>query len=439
MAESGSAVIAADHPLARVTALALFVTLAGALVVPEVLNRGLTVLVALAIVWSAWHWRGLVGDLHRLEAFFLLAIALFVAGWFIAWAGHGLPPGGEDAAERIPKLVAGIPLFLYLRRIEGLASAWWGGLVAGAVLAGAYALWFSLSGQVGDYQGRVPGPTNPIYFGGLSLAYGLMLIPAMADDRRPTPMRALIAAAILLAFVANGLSASRGAWPAIPVLLGIYLFTAGRGQPMRWRLGAPLIVLGLSLLLWLAPAMPISERLDETLLDMHLIGTGEIANGTLGLRLQMWQVAAGLIAESPLAGAGPGSFRIALIEAVEAGRVSAELMPYGHAHNQYLTTLIDGGAGLLLLLIALLAAPIVVVSPLSRRYPRQCRQMAWCAIVTGAVFMALCLSESMFVRNAGVSWFYFLAAATTAIAGGSRPAARAQEAASASESSRPAT
>src|SRR5699024_1284689 len=135
------------------------------------------------------------------------------------------------------------------------------GRVAGCLVAGGYALWYAWTGQQSAHGARVPGPTNPIYFGGLSLAFALMLIPRLADERRSTPARLLTIAAIILAFVANALSGSRGAWLAIPALLAVYLFTAGSGQPLRWRLGVPFVIGALSLVVLLSPILPMSDRL----------------------------------------------------------------------------------------------------------------------------------------------------------------------------------
>ena len=332
---------------------------------------------------------------------------------------RGLPPGGSSLAERLPKLLALIPLFLYLRRVDGLETAWWNGLVAGAFLAAAYALWFTLTGQVGEYGARVTGPTNPIYFGGFALAYALMLVPRLADERQSRTARSLTAIAIVLAFVANALSGSRGAWLAIPALLAVYLFTAGWGQPARWRLGVPLVVLAISLVVLFSPVLPMSERLDETLTDLSLIANGDIGNGGVGIRVRLWEIAGGLIGQQPLAGTGPGSFRLALEEAVRAGAYDEGLLRYHHAHNLYLSAWIHGGIGLLAMLVVLLASPILLVSPLSRRYSRQCRYLAWCALAAGVVIAVMALSESLFVRNAGVTWFAFLVATTTALAAGS--------------------
>lgn len=419
MTEPALTRVAADSVLGRLTAAALFLTLALGLVVPDALDAGVAALVLLALVWlpKPDGWRR--HRLHRLEWMLPACAVAYVAAWLLAWALHGMPFEAVSTAQRIPKLLAVVPLYLYLRRVDGLEQIWWNGLVAGAFVACGYALWFTLTGQVGDYEGRATGPTNPIYFGGFSMAFALMLIPRLADERVSTWARSLTAVAIILAFVANALSGSRGAWLAIPALLAVYLFTAGAGQPIRWRLGVPLVVLAVSLLVLLNPVLPMSERLDETLADLSVIASGENANGGIGLRVQLWEIAGGLIQAEPLTGTGPGSFRIALVESVQAGVYGEGLLRYDHPHNQYLSALVEGGVGLLAVLILLLASPILLVSPLSRRYSRQCRYLAWCALAAGVVIAVLALSESLFERNDGIVWFIFLAATTTALAFGS--------------------
>jgi len=419
MTEPALTRIAADGVFGRLTGTVLFLTLALGLVVPDALDVGVAALVLLALVWlprpDGWRRHDLIG----LERSFLFCTIGFVAAWLLAWWLHGMPAEATSTAQRVPKLLAIIPLYLFLRRVDGLENAWWNGLVAGAVIAGAYALWYALSGQVGEYGSRVTGPTNPIYFGGFSMAFALMLIPRLADERQSGWGRVLTASAIILAFVANALSGSRGAWLAIPALLGIYLFTAGAGQPVRWRLGVPLLVLALSLVVLLNPLLPMSDRLDETLTELSVIASGSNGNGGVGLRLQLWEIAGSLIRAEPLTGTGPGSFRLALVESVQAGAFDASLLRYDHPHNQYLSALIAGGVGLLVVLVLLLASPILLVSPLSRQYSRQCRYLAWCALASGVVIAVLALSESLFERNDGIAWFILLAATTTALAIGS--------------------
>jgi len=411
--------VGAGSKLGRLTGAVLFVTLALGLVVPDILEAGLVALVLLALAWlprpDGWRRHAL----NRLEWLLLGSVIAFLATWLLAWWAHGLPEAATGTAQRLVELLAIVPVYLYLRRVDGLEAAWWNGLVAGALVAGGYALWFYLSGQVGAYDWRVTGPTNPIYFGGFSLAFALMLIPRLADERQSNLARAVAGLAIIMAFVANALSGSRGAWLAIPALLAVYLFTAGAGQPLRWRLGVPAVMVALSLMVLLNPFLPMSDRLDETLAEISVITTGANGDGGVGLRLQLWDIASSLIGQHPLAGSGPGSFRLALVESVQAGAHPQDLLRYDHPHNQYLSALIAGGAGLLLMLLALFASPVLLVSPLSRQFSRQCRYLAWCALAAGVTVAVIALSESLFERNDGVAWFAFLAAVTTALATGS--------------------
>src|SRR5690625_4512375 len=120
-----------------------------------------------------------------------------------------------------------------------------------------------------------------------------MLIPRLADSRQTSLARALAGIAIIMAFVANALSGSRGAWLAIPALAAIYIFTAGARQPLRWRLGLPALIGALSLVVLLNPLLPMSNRFDETLADLKVISSGEDGSGGIGIRLQLWEVAGG--------------------------------------------------------------------------------------------------------------------------------------------------
>lgn len=408
--------VAAGTLQSRITGGVLFLMLALGLYVPNAFDYGLAVLALLAVGWLAGAGLKQQHRLAPLERFFLLAVVVFMAAWYAAWAAHGFPDGGLSMALRLPKLILAVPFYLYLRRVRGIESAWWNGLVAGAIGAGVYALWFSLSGQTGQYGWRVTGPTNPIYFGGLVLAYALMLIPRLADSRQTSLARALAGIAIIMAFVANALSGSRGAWLAIPALAAIYIFTAGARQPLRWRLGLPALIGALSLVVLLNPLLPMSNRFDETLADLKVISSGEDGSGGIGIRLQLWEVAGGLVKQRPWSGSGPGSLELALADEAAENPDRTYLARFDHPHNQYLSALIDGGPALLACLLALLAAPVLLVSPLNRDYSRQCRYLAWCALAAGVVIAVMALSESLFERNAGLVWFAFLSAATTALA-----------------------
>ncbi|MFW5926632.1 MAG: O-antigen ligase family protein, partial [Wenzhouxiangella sp.] len=267
------------------------------------------------------------------------------------------------------------------------------------------------------FEGRVEGPTNPIYFGGVALIYGLMLVPRVVDDDQRSGLRLLALAAIILAFVANALSGSRGAWLAVPIMVAIYPFTLGRRQRPGWRVGTPLVLLTLSLAALVLPFLPMHERVAETWLELDLIGRGMDSTGPLGLRWQMWQIAVSVIAENPLFGAGPGSFRQALEESVTAGLVDPALLRYDHPHNQYLSALCHFGLPGLAAFLYLIAATGFFAAERLRALARETRFLAWCGIVAVGILAVMGLSESIFERNAGVVWFGLLVALTAGLLG----------------------
>ena len=412
--------LAADHGLARAAGLILFVTLAVALIVPNVLAAGYFSLALIAMVWLTANgaWRG--GALSRLERLLVWSVLVFIAVWVLSWAVHGFTDEATRAAGRIARLLPMIPVFLLLRRIHGLEDWMWRGLIAGGLIAGTYALWFVLSGQsgihhIGETGFRVEGTTNPIYFGGISLAFALMLVPKVIDDREANVLRSLALCAIVLAFVANALSGSRGAWLAVPVLIVIYFFTLGVRQAPLWRFGTPLALLGLSLLALSAPLLPMHGRLGETWMEITLIGEGLGSEGTIGVRLKMWSVAWVQFLDNPWLGAGPGAYQDALQQAVARNDWPPIMLRYRHPHNEYLSALTNAGIPGLVTFLALFAVAAVRFARHLWSGGRNLRFMAWAGLAATVTLAVMAGSESIFERNTGVIWFALLIATTSAL------------------------
>ena len=427
---------AVNHRLTQVIGAILFVTLATALVVPHVLAAGYFSLALIGVIWLTWNrvWRD--GSLSRLERLLLWSLVIFVGIWALSWAAHGFTDEGTRAGGRIWRLLPFIPVFLLIRRTQGLEGALWNGLIAGGLVAGGYALWFVLTGQsgihlIGDSGVRVEGTTNPIYFGGISLAYALMLVPRTIDDRQSTTVRTLALIAIVLAFTANALSGSRGAWLAMPILIAIYFFTLGASQSPMWRFGTSISLIGLSVLALMAPMLPMQERLTETWLEISLIGDGMESEGTIGLRLQMWSVAWAQFMENPWLGAGPGAYQAALHEAALANDWHPIMLRFRHPHNEYLSALTNAGIPGLLSFVAMLAAIGLLGARHLRAPGRDQRFLAWCGVAAIVTLAVMAGSESIFERNTGVAWFAFLTSVLSALfAAGQKPMAAGNQSSS---------
>ncbi len=401
--------------LDRGVALTIFLTLALGLVLPKAAGAGFLLIGLVAIVWLSLNrgWR--LSQLSPLERLMLMAVVLFVLVWIAGWLINGLRPEGGDAVTRILRLLLIIPLLLFVRRLDRIEPAWWLGLTAGATIAGLYALWFFLTGTSGELELRVGGATNPIYFGGIALAMGLMLLPRVQDPNLPVSLRLLTAVAILLAIAASALSGSRGAWLALPPLLIVYLFTLGAHQPLHWRFGVPAFLTLITLVIMLSPVTPMSQRASAGITDLVAFMDGSHSEGTIGRRVGLWQVAGAVIREHPLTGGGPGVFQDTLAQAVADGRLGEHLLIYEHPHNEYLSALIQSGIAGLATLLLMLAIAFKRLARVWHTALQGTRYLGWSGLAGLTTVAVMGLSESLFERNIGIVWFCFFTAISLAL------------------------
>ncbi len=391
--------------LNRLVAITVFAVLALGLIIPKLAGAGYLLLGLTGLVWLSIRncWRP--GDLVPIERLLFMAIVLYVLVWIGGWLINGVDPAGFDAIGRIARLLLIIPILLLIRQLDGIEQAWWRGLTVGALLAGGYAWWSYLSGQVGPFGERVVGTTNPLYFGGISLAFALMLLPRLRDFSLPAPVRLVAVAALILAISASALSGSRGAWLVLPALLIIYLFTLGASQPARWRYGIPAAFMLIAALFVLSPQSPMSERSLDGFEDVAALVRGDKAEGTLGRRLALWEIAADIIIEHPLTGAGPGEFPHRIERAIDAGELPADYNAYHHPHNEYLSALTHAGIPGLIALILLFGIALRRHGRVWQTGLKRTRYLGWSGLAGLSTLAVMALSESLFERNSGIVWF----------------------------------
>lgn len=401
--------------LARLIALLLFVALALGLVVPKIAGGVYLLLGLIGIIWLEPGLLRRRWQLNAHDRVLCLVAVLFVVVWLLAWSLNGLDPVGYGDVGRILRLLLVVPIYLFLRQVDGLERAWWSGLTLGAIIAGGYAIWFSAFGEPGEWYQRVGGPTNPIYFGGVVLAFSIMLLPRLTDGELRPALRALVGVAILLGLTASALSGSRGAWLALPLLLVLYLVTLGSRQSHVVRYGIPLAVLAAAAALMLIPGVPLGQRMADAWAS--LIGNAAVLSeeDTLAIRWQLWGLAMDTIGQQHWLGGGPAAFRIALEQAVLDGRLSERYLEFHHPHNQYLSLLLIAGLPGLVALSLLLGVPTLRFVTLWRSGLERTRMIGWSGLAAVAVLAVICLSESIFQRNSGIVWFGLFTAAATAL------------------------
>lgn len=411
----GNVPVPAASWLGRLSALILFAGLALGLVVPKVAGAAFLLLALFGIIWLEPGLFRRRLELDRNERLLIFSVCLFVGVWLLAWLGHGLGPVGTEDFGRILRLLLIIPLYLFLSRVDGLERGWWSGLAAGAAIAGVYAIWFVLADESGALARRVGGPTNPIYFGGIVLAFALMLLPRIADADLAVARRAMIIGAVALGLTASALSGSRGAWLALPPLLVLYLLTLGSRQTPTWRFGMPLAIVAFAAVLSLLPGVPLGQRVAEAFASLNGPGEGIGRGDTLAIRWELWKLSFARAGDGWWFGHGPEGFRAALEQAVARGALPAWFLEYHHPHNQLLSALLIAGAPGLIGLVLLYGVPLRRFVMLWQTGLERTRLIGWSGLAATSVLAVMSLSESIFQRNSGVVWFGLLVASGHAL------------------------
>ncbi len=393
-----------DSRLARAVGLILLTSLAIGLILPKVAGAGFLLLGLISLAWltrhRAWHLTGL----HASERLIVLTATVYVAVFALGWVWHGLDPAGTQAVGRTMRLLLILPLFLFLRQIDGLASYWWLGLVIGATVAGAHAWWFLLSGQVGEFEDRAGGATNPIYFGGIALLMALMLLPRISESSIGVPHRLLAAVGVFGGVSASLLSGSRGAWIAVVPLLLLYLMIFGHRITPAWRVAVPALLVALIATLHISPQVNMDQRMLAVWHELQATISGHGGEGGVGERLVMWQIAINEIVRQPWLGPGPAAFHEALAAQVAAGQAGEQMLVYRHPHNQFLSALLYAGLPGLFSLLLLFALPWRRFWVIRQSSLDSTVHLAWCGLVAVGMLAIMALSESIFERNIGVVW-----------------------------------
>jgi len=412
----------AAHPawLQRGVVLTVFLTLSLGLVVPKVAGAGYLLLGLTAAVWLTIGSRWRSNQPAPTERLLFLAVMSFLVIWLLGWMIHGMPPSERTSLSHVARLLLIMPIVIMLRQLDGVESAWWQGLTGGALIAGAYASWHYLSGYVGEHGERVIGTTNPLYFGGLALAFALMLLPRLRDASLPASMRALTVLAVIAAITASALSGSRGAWAALPLLLLVFLFTLDRHQPARWRFGVPAAFIAVALLFMLSPISPMNERALSAWQDVTALVQGEQAEGTIGRRIALWSIAGEALGNHPWIGTGPGVYPELIEETVESGRLPEDFIEYRHPHNAYLSAWLQSGVLGLLSLFFLFWVVLQRDARALQAGRRPTRHLGWSGLAGVATLAIMALTESLFERNIGLVWFGLFTALPIGLIGAQR-------------------
>lgn len=401
---------------AGIAGVLVFIVIAFGQYTEHVLGGVYYVLTGAAVLTLSWTGSWNRPRLRVEEKRLIFAVLFYTGIQLFAWLhGQTSLETGEQLGGALRMLML-VPIYLALRRVPGLDSYALPGLLVGGAGACLYAMWVLATGADDGHGARVTGTTSPLWFGGMTLAFALMMLGLFTRPAARPPLRLLILLALTLALAASAASGSRGAWLALPVVLLMYPLTLGRNHSFRWRWGLVALVGLMASLLLVAPGMPLGSRLlDAARAVGSLFGGGETA-GTVGLRIEMWRVAIEAWLQNPLLGSGLGGYERAIDAAVAEGRLGAHFDRYTHAHNSFLQALTEAGLPGLLAVGLLFGIPAMQFWRWLHRPHLPLATVAWCGLAGLSVILIMGLTEAVFARNIGVGSYGLLLALTYAMA-----------------------
>lgn len=257
------------------------------------------------------------------------------------------------------RFLAAVPLFLVLRRRPI------------ATLSG-----IDLSFTIGAFAGLVDLFVSPhegvrgrnsfldaIHFGDIALVLGVLAVLSMGWWRKDAlVLRVLKVAALGAGLATSVISGSRGGWIAIPAVAVVVALTRAHHAKHPWKLVVTLAVAAVLVGAGLSNSI-VQERFQAVVSDYTQYKAG-VKDTSVGIRLQLYEVAGNMIAEHPWLGLGAHGFHDSMPAAQKAGLLTpmAADLGMGETHNQMLAYLTDYGVlgGLALLAIYLVPCYVFI-------------------------------------------------------------------------------
>jgi len=332
-----------------------------------------------------------------------LLLAVFVVNAAaVMW--HGDESKYLDQGSRY---LLAIPIVYGLRRVS-LRLGWIvASLVPGTVGAAAIA-WWQLNYQ--EFNRASGFVTSAIPFSDIALTMGFWCL--MAAAWAAIRGRKAWAVVFLLSGLAGGYaviaSATRGSLLAVPFLAVLAAIALLRRRHLRPLLtGGAVVLVGLSMVLVMMPAGKFADgRYIGAFTEwQEYSGQGEVANNTVGPRLEAWKAAFMSIPQRPFLGWGHPAYDAHLRDLIAAGRVDPFVATLSNTHNNFIEIWLHQGTLGLVAIVALLAASFWLFARRLRSPDLRVRVLACCGAALPASFVTYALTQVILGRNNGVMFF----------------------------------
>ena len=325
-------------------ALPFNVVLACLLVSVLVIEGGYMLLTLALTLMGVWHAKTIPSSLKLIKQdraatwVFAGLMVYWISGVFLGlWHQYDL----NYYEAFVPFLLA--PLAFHGLMVSPIDQrALWFSAAVGAFFACCLAAYQVFALDIGRAFG---GLKNPIIFGDLSIVFAaisLMGFVFAPKDLMPKGSKIILLLGFVFGIMASLLSGSKGGWMSVFLIVLVFVWLQFRHKSVWFRLFAfalgSLLVIKLFLL---APTELVLGRIHQGLLaGAHWFQTGEVTDGSVSARLELWRRGLLMIQENWLMGwSGPG-----LHENLSAQMASIGLPRFGgNLENDLLQTLVSLG------------------------------------------------------------------------------------------------
>jgi O-antigen ligase len=386
-----------QNGIARNNAIAAF--LMGA--VPAVSGSVVAVLLYTFFVWAIvslilgrFEFRMTRND--RFLAWSLTAFAVLIA----ATALLGKNPG--HAPQSMTWLLAFLSPWALIPRLRASPDVNYLGFYIAGAACGAIGACIMAFVQLAVFRLRPEGGAgNSDVFAIISLC--LMGLGGLGVGFPSAKARMLGLVAMLAGCLAIVLSMTRGVLiAAVPMIVLLAAFAPGAWRALLSR-PATLLAIAATGLVLAGVQHALDMRWLHTVHEIHLV-LNDQHTGSIGERLRLWHAAVEAIVQSPIWGYGIQNRMDALLPTLRLD--GYHIRAYTHAHNGFLTFMLDGGVLVLAALIIMVCAPVALAWQCARDDANRHLRLFVALAVSGAY--VLCgMTQIMFKHDIMDSFFVF--------------------------------
>ncbi|MDQ1362223.1 MAG: O-antigen ligase [Pseudomonadota bacterium] len=347
-------------------------------------------------------------QLYTAIGVFLLSVAM------VALFADG-KPFAETSIGKFIYFALIIPVYFCAKKLGINRAALWSGLAAGALVSAVVAI-YDVAGPY--HMERAMGINHPIIFGDLALLMGVMAMGGLTWFRKQSRWHVLIPVLALVAgLLASFLSQSRGGWVALPVLALLFVWHFGV-HVARWK-----ILAGMALLLvfvtgiYFVPQSGVRNTINTTIMHVDNYVNSDVSAPdratSIGSRFEMWRASWILFIEHPVLGVGWGKYQEETQTLVNRGLINQAAADYPHPHNQFLSSLVNGGmAGLVGILVLFIIMFLIFLRVIKNGAEETSDKshIAFTGLLLVVSFFIFNLSESLMERSRTVAFMVYYVA-----------------------------